>query len=112
MLDMGSTIVRLRKQKNWSQDELATAIGSSRAMIGKYERNENTPSIEVAISMAKAFDVPLDYLIGNGKFTAFDKNMLQRLEDFEHLDPNTKNKVLDILDTFIRDAKARKAYAQ
>lgn len=112
MLDIASTIIQLRKQKNWSQDELANAIGASRAMIGKYERSENAPSIEVVINMAKAFDVPLDYLVGNGKFTAFDKNMLERLEDLEGLDSNTKTKVLDIVDTFIRDAKARKAYSK
>ena len=41
MLDIGSKITQLRKQKDWSQDDLAKAINASRAIIGKYERNEN-----------------------------------------------------------------------
>ena len=43
MLDIGSKITQLRKQKNWSQDDLAKEINASRAIIGKYERNEIMP---------------------------------------------------------------------
>jgi len=58
MLNIGDKIIELRKHENWSQSELAKAIGASRDIIGKYERNENSPSIEMAFKIAKIFDVP------------------------------------------------------
>ena len=67
MLDFEKKIITLRKAKKWSQDDLAKEINSSRIMIGKYERNENSPSVEVLIKLAKVFDVSIDYLIGEGE---------------------------------------------
>ena len=86
MLDLGNKIIQLRKQKNWSQDELSTAIGSSRAMIGKYERNENLPSIEMALSMSKAFGVTVDFLLGEGEYAAYDKDTMDRLKNIQKMD--------------------------
>ena len=53
MLNIGERITQLRKQQNLSQDELAKKAGVSRTIIGNYERNTNTPSIEVLIKLAK-----------------------------------------------------------
>lgn len=111
MLDIGSKIVELRKRKDWSQADLANAVGASRDIIGKYERNENSPSVEMALKIAKVFDVPVDYLLGEGKHASYDKETIKRLEDIEALDNNTKSVLFNIIDTFLRDAKARKAYA-
>ena len=38
-LNIGSKISNLRKDKNWSQGDLAQRIEASREIIGKYERN-------------------------------------------------------------------------
>ena len=110
MLDIGNKIVELRKRKNWSQADLAKAIEASRDIIGKYERNENSPSIEMALKIARVFDVPVDYLLGQGKHAAYDKETVKRLEEIEALDGSTKDVLFNIIDTFLRDAKARKAY--
>ena len=71
-LNIGSKISALRKEKGWSQGDLAGRIEASREMIGKYERNENLPSIEMALKMAKAFGVTVDYLLGEGEYAAYD----------------------------------------
>jgi len=39
-----------------------------------------------------------------------DKDLIDRIKDFENLDKNTKAKIFDVMDTYIRDAKARAAY--
>ena len=67
MLNIGDETIELRKRKNWSQSELTKAFEASRDIIGKYERNENSASIEMAFKIAKVFDVPVDYLLGEGK---------------------------------------------
>ncbi len=110
MLDIGSKITQLRKAKNWSQGELADKIEASRAIIGKYERNENLPSIEMVVKMAKAFDVSVDFLLGEGEYASYDKDTIRRIQDIEKLDGNTKTKIFDIIDTYLRDAKTRQAY--
>lgn len=65
----------------------------------------------MTIKLAQVFDVSLDYIVGIGKNASFDKTMLQRFEDIEGLDNDTKNTLYTIIDTFLRDAKARKAYS-
>ncbi|WP_420856433.1 helix-turn-helix domain-containing protein [Zunongwangia pacifica] len=32
--------------------------------ISKYERNDNSPSIEMALKISNAFEVSVDYLVG------------------------------------------------
>ena len=39
------------------------------------------------------------------------RRTLKRLEDIENLDEDTKSKLFFVIDTFLRDAKARQTYA-
>lgn len=80
-------------------------------MVGKYERGYAIPSLEVAKKIADAFEVSLDYLVGEGINANFNKKDLQRLEDLKLLDEKKKNTLCDLIDTYIRDAKTRKAFA-
>jgi hypothetical protein len=50
-------------------------------------------------------------LVGEGMLKGFDKKTLQRLHDLEQLEEDKKKTLLDLIDTYIRDAKGRKAYA-
>ena len=88
-----------------------STIKGSRDIIGKYERNDNLPSIEMTLKIAKIFDVSVDFLLGEGKHASFDKNTLRRLNSIENLDESTKQTLFKVIDTFLRDAKARVAYA-
>ena len=45
-------------------------------MIGKYERGEAVPSIDAAKKIADAFEVSMDYLVGEGVNVSFDKKIL------------------------------------
>ena len=112
MLNIGEKIIQLRKAKNWSQEDLANQIGSSRIMIGKYERNDNAPSIDVIVKLSKAFDVSADYLLGEGENASFDKETLRRLEEMEKLPGDEKQRIYHFIDLIVRDFKAKQAYAQ
>ena len=94
-----------------SQTDLADKSGVSRVMFGKYERGEAVPSIEAAKKIADALEVSLDNLVGKCIYKGFDKKTLQRFKDLEHLEDEKKKTLFDLIDTYIRDAKARKAYA-
>jgi transcriptional regulator with XRE-family HTH domain len=104
-METGSIITKLRKEKDWSQSELASISAVSREMIGKYERGEAVPSIEAAKKIADAFEVSLDYLVGEGINSKFDKKTVTRLQDIEKLTGNDKEHVFAMLDAFLAKGK-------
>src|SRR5690606_17009683 len=110
-METGKIIASLRDRKGLSQTELAEKSGVSRVMIGKYERGEAMPSIDAAKKIADALEVSLDYLVGEGINSKLDKQALKRLQDLEQLEDDKKKTLFDLIDTYIRDAKARKAYS-
>jgi transcriptional regulator with XRE-family HTH domain len=110
MVSIGERITQLRKAKNWSQDELAKEVESSKVMIGKYERGDNLPSIEVIVKLAKAFEVSVDFLLGEGLNAAYDKEMVKRLDELEHLPADEKQRIFHYMDLIIRDYKTKKTY--
>jgi len=48
--------------------------------------------------------------VGASWQTAFDKRTLDRIQELEQLEENKKQMHYDLIDTYIRDAKARRAY--
>lgn len=110
-MNAGKTIARLREEKGLSQTELADKSGVSRVMIGKYERGDAVPSIEAAKKIADALDVSLDYLVGEGINSTFDKKTLKRFQEIAELESSKKQVLFDLIDTYIRDDKTRKAHA-
>ena len=106
-MTFGEKIIQLRKNLKWSQEELAKKIGTSAPIVGRYERNEIKPSIEVAVKIANALDVTLDYLVGEGSLKALNKKTLQRLEDIEKLPEDDKQHIFYTLDNLIKAAKLR-----
>ena len=112
MFNISKRITDLRKEKGWSQGELAKQIGASRDMIGKYERGENLPSIEMAVKLADAFEVSTDYLLGKEQFGRRDKEAVTRLQDLLLLDSATRAQVYDVIDTYVRDFKTRQVHSQ
>jgi transcriptional regulator with XRE-family HTH domain len=110
-MNIGSKISEIRKQKNVSQTDFAKAVGVSREMIGRYERGEVMPSIEVAKKIADALEVSLDFLAGNSKQAALDKQTMRLIHDIEELEPAVKDKLFFLANAIIRDAKTTKAYS-
>lgn len=111
MTKIGERIVLLRKQKGWSQSELARAVEASREAIGKYEREEASPSVETAKKIADALGVTLDYLVDESALPAFDKKTVHRLREIHALSEEDQKHVFALLDAFLRDVKTRRAYA-
>ena len=72
---------------------------------------EAAPSIEFAKRITDAFGVSLDYLAGEGTLSKLDKKTVKRLQEIERLKEDDKNHFFSIVDAFLRDATARKAYA-
>jgi len=48
---------------------------------------------------------------GTKQNSKFDKKMLKRIEELELLGEDKKRTLIDLMDTYIRDAKTRAAYS-
>jgi transcriptional regulator with XRE-family HTH domain len=108
----GKRITALRKERKMTQDELAKLLKTSISVIGRYERDEMTPSIEVAKKIAGYLNTTVGYLLGETEETDLfkDPDMLERLNDIVELPEKEKEALLMSVDAFLRDAKTRKAY--
>ncbi len=62
----------LRKQYNFSQEEVAKKIGTSQSNYSKYEKGDLDLSISQAIRLSKLYNISVDELIGNKKKTSFE----------------------------------------
>jgi transcriptional regulator with XRE-family HTH domain len=111
-MTLSEKILRLRKEKKWSQKKLASMIGTSGPVLGRYERGEITPSVEVAKKLAEAFGVTLDYLVDESGAVAgvTDRAMLNRITEIDHLEREDRKTIIHVIDSLLRDAKAKKAY--
>lgn len=109
-MSFGKRLIDARKNRGLSQDELAKMIGTKGPAIGRYERGVAKPTIEVAIKLANALDVSLDYLVGKID-VEFDHAALRRLIDISVLPEKDKNFMLRAIDGLLRDIKTQAAYA-
>jgi transcriptional regulator with XRE-family HTH domain len=110
-MKVGVRMAELRKKKELSQTDFAKSVSVSREMIGRYERDEVVPSIEVAKKIADALEVSLDYLVGDGMNAKFDKQTVKRLEDIERLPSEEKSIVYRMIDMALVYSKTKKAFA-
>lgn len=63
-LDMGPSIrnrvKELRGERGWTQQQLADAVGVSRQSINSIERERYVPSLQLALTFARVFELPTD----------------------------------------------------
>ena len=111
VMEIGNTITQLRKQRGLSREDLGNTVGTSGAVIGRYERGEITPSVEIANKIANALDVSLDYLVGNASTVVRDKKILERMETIADMPEAEQAQIFNVIDALIRDHRAKKAYA-
>ena len=60
---IGANLSSLRKNKKWTQAELAFQLNYSDKAISKWETGETTPDIDTLLTLANLYNVSLDYLV-------------------------------------------------
>lgn len=104
-------MTKVRKRKGISQADVGKKIGINGDAYGRYERNEVRPTIEMAVKIAQALKVSLDYLTGNSDIE-LDKATLDRVQEVTKLSDKDKEYIFVTLDALIRDFKNKQAYAK
>lgn len=64
-MTLGKKLQILRKQRGFSQEDLASKVIVSRQAVSKWESDETTPDIGNLVQLAKIFDVSLDFLLND-----------------------------------------------
>ena len=82
----------LRKQKDLTQEELATALYVSRTAISKWESGRGYPSIDSLKAIAKFFSVTIDELLSG------DEVLTIAEEDQKQKDAHLRDMVFGLLD--------------
>ena len=59
---IGENLLKIRKQRNLTQEAVADLAGVTRQTVAKWEAGESTPDLEIAGRLAAALDISLDDL--------------------------------------------------
>jgi transcriptional regulator with XRE-family HTH domain len=61
--ELGRRIVRLRRARGWSRDELARRVRVSPGRLGNWERGSHTPPLKALVALGRTLGVSMDELM-------------------------------------------------
>ena len=110
---LGKKLQHLRKEKNWTQDELGKLIGVHGRSIGKYEAGMSSPSRETLQKLANIFEVPMEYFLVKDEnmltnVSIRDKELLQYFLEVDRMDEDTKKVIKSVIEGMIAKEKEKK----
>ncbi len=102
-LEIAERLIKLRKEKGYSQEKLALELGISRQAISKWERAEASPDTDNLICLARLYGISLDQLL----------NTNEKIEELKHNnkdidDSNSNNEEIRNIDTHSKKQKRNK----
>jgi len=107
---LGERVGRLRKERGFTQVELAQKIGIIQTIVSAIEKGQLRLTAEMAIRFAVALGVSTDELLMPAKkrarrSTGPSRKVLRRLEQIETLPPHQQQTVLKSLDMMLTGLK-------
>jgi len=109
---IGQRLARLRKERGWTQVELAERIGIIQSLISDYERDRLRMNPDMVLRFAAALEITTDELLqpNGGKPPLRHRpslRVLRRLEKIEKLPTHQQSTLLKTIDTFLKGAALR-----
>ena len=112
----GARLADLRKARGLTQLQLAQTLGVSSAMLAYYERKAQNPSAIFICRAAQILNVSLDELLDHdakkARKSGPPSQLEQRIDAVRQLPRDRQKLLLQILDTFLRDAQHGNGYKQ
>jgi len=109
---IGKRIARLRKERGYTQVELAEKMSIIQTLISDYERDKLRLHAEMVIRLAQALEVTTDELLGlngskknGGNGNKLSLRLLRRSKKIEELPSSQQKTLLKTIDTFIKAAE-------
>jgi len=100
----GLRLKELRKQKGWTQKELANMIDIRFAQLNKYECGMHIPPIEKLIQLSTVLGVTLDYLVMGNQDNIqplHNLRLMERLRELEQFDNEDQETIIKMVDAMI-----------
>ena len=116
-MEFKDRLIKLRKELNLTQEELAQKIGYTRTAISAWEIGRNEPSNADTIKLAEYFSVSTDYLLGKSDIRSPEKVQNDplglakigfSLENYTPLTEKQKEQIRDLLEVILKDNKKNK----
>ncbi|MDJ0766873.1 MAG: helix-turn-helix transcriptional regulator [Myxococcota bacterium] len=105
---LGQRLARFRKEKGYTQVELALKIGTIQRLISDYECGKLRPHPEMLIRFALALEVSTDECLGlktkQTKTRKPSRRFLKRLDQIEKLPKRDQDALLRTIDAFLAKA--------
>jgi len=101
-MSTGEKIKQIRKEKGWSQRDMAKATGLTWGIINRYERDKAFPNGESLIKLCKALGVSSDYLLfqnapRTGRISIADTELYEKFLLIERMPAKDREAVKTIL---------------
>lgn len=108
-MSLAAKLVKLRKEKNFTQQQLADAVGIHVNSLKKYESEQALPSLEVLKKLSKFWHVSTDYLLFDEHERGPNKDLTMQLEAINQFDEEDKTLVLGVLEGLILKHQAKQS---
>jgi transcriptional regulator with XRE-family HTH domain len=100
----GKRLKDLRKQRRWTQKEMAAKIGLQLSQFNKYESGMHVPPADKLIQLAEVFTTTTDYLL-TGVMTdsqpITNTRLLERFRALTQCEPDEQETVIRLIDAVI-----------
>ncbi len=99
-MSLGARLKQLRIKKNRSLQDVADAVGASKAHIWEIERGgSKNPSMELLSRLAEHFDVSVSFLVGETADEG-EAGLVAMYRDLKSLSPEDREKMRAIMKVF------------
>ena len=107
MDSFGKKLRECREAKKISQSALARLLNTNHSIIGKYERDEVKPTIDVVKKLANNLNTTVGYLLGETQDSELFKDpaMMRRFNEVNNLPEEDKHCVFSMMDAYLAKHK-------
>lgn len=106
---LGQRLARIRKERGFTQQQLADRTGLIQVLISDYEHGKLRLSAEIAVRFADVLGITTDELLRGKKSAGTTRRqpslkLLRRMEQIENLPPYRQRALLTTIDGFLAAA--------
>jgi transcriptional regulator with XRE-family HTH domain len=108
MTDISETIIRLRTEKGWTQQDLADRLFVSRSLVAMWELGTREPDVLTVERMAEFFEVNVGDVIPDRRFVYFSfeeyetiKEEINEITKIDSFGDETRERQASVLNNFL-----------
>jgi transcriptional regulator with XRE-family HTH domain len=93
----GDLLRALRHRKGWTQEQLSSALGVTRAAVGRWEQGERVPSTEQIHTLCYAVGAREEELVALSMGSRVDASTVPETRDWDEAQPELEGRLVSVL---------------